>query len=60
MKSHAVTLLCLLAAAVFYAVGFGLGVELAVAVGFVSEMIFWVRVSRRVVAGKAGKTVAHN
>ncbi len=60
MKSHAITLLCLLAAAVFYVVGFGFGVELAVAVGFVSEMIFWLRVSRRVTAGKAAKTVANN
>lgn len=60
MKSHAITLLCLLAAAVFYVVGFGFGVELAVVVGFISEIIFWVRVSRGLTAGKAGKTVANN
>ena len=46
MKSHAITLLCLLAAAVFYVVGFGFGVELAVVIGCTSELIFWVRVSR--------------
>ena len=60
MKSHAITLLCLLAAGVFYAVGFGFGVELAVVAGFISEMIFWVRVSRRLTVGKAGKMVANN
>ena len=60
MESHAITLLSLFAAAVIYAVGFGFGVELAVAMGFISEMIFWVRVSRGLAAGKAGKTVANN
>ena len=60
MKSHAITLLCLLAAAMFYAIGFGFGVELAVVAGFFSEMILWARVSRRLAAGKAEKTIVNN
>ena len=53
MNAHAVTLLCLVTAVVCYAVGFGFGVELAIAVGFISEMIFWYRVSRS--ATRVGK-----
>ena len=46
MWGHAMTIACILAAAVFYAIGFGAGVELAVVAGCVSELVFWVRVSR--------------
>ena len=46
MRGHAITIACLVAAAVFYTIGFGAGVELAVVAGCVSELVFWVRVSR--------------
>lgn len=45
MKRHAITVAFLLVAAVFYLIGFGFGVGLALVAGFISEMIFWVRVS---------------
>ena len=45
MLGHAITIACLAAAAGFYAIGFGAGVELAVVAGCVSELVFWVRVS---------------
>ena len=47
MRGHAMTVACVLAAAVFYAIGFGAGVELAVVAVCVSELVFWMRVSRR-------------
>ena len=40
------TIACVLAAAVFYAIGFGAGVESAVVAGCVGELVFWMRVSR--------------
>jgi len=61
MNEHAVTVLCLVAAAVCYVVGLGLGVELAIAAGFISEIIFWYRVSRsatRTVKRCVGETLA--
>ena len=45
MRQHAITILCVLAAGIFYAVGFGFGIEVALIVGFVVEMVFWVWVS---------------
>ena len=55
MKSHAITLLCLLVAAACYLIGFGFGVGVGVAVviGGMSELIFWVRVSDAVTAPKS-------
>ena len=53
MKSHAITLLCLLAAAACYLIGYGFGIELAVVIGGISELIFWVRVSGVVTAPKS-------
>ena len=58
MTGHAMTIACLLAAAMFYAIGFGAGVELAVVAGCISEMVFWVRVSRRPTATDAEKIIA--
>lgn len=46
MSRHAVTLLCLLVAAVCYVIGFGLGIGVALVVGFVGEIAFWVRLSK--------------
>jgi hypothetical protein len=60
MKSHAITLLCLLAAFVCYLIGFGFGVELAVVIGGISELIFWVRVSGAVTAPKSEKHMSNN
>ena len=58
MRGHAITIACLVAAAVFYAIGFTVGFELAVVAGCVSEMVFWVRVSRGLTATEKAKTVA--
>ncbi|MEO8103531.1 MAG: hypothetical protein ABI790_13470 [Betaproteobacteria bacterium] len=55
MKRHVITAAFLLAAAVFYEIGFGLGVGLALVAGFVSEMIFWVRISRALSAPRSHK-----
>ena len=46
MSRHAVTLLCLLVAAVCYVIGFGLGIGAALVVGFIGEMACWVRLSK--------------
>ena len=60
MKSRAITLLCLLAAAACYLIGFGFGVELAVVIGGMSELIFWARVSGAVTAPKSEKRMNNN
>lgn len=56
MKRHAITAAFLLAAAVFYLIGFGLGAGLALVAGFASEMIFWVRVSGALTKSTSDKT----
>lgn len=58
MKRHAITIAFLLFAIVFYQIGFGFGVGLALIAGFISEMIFWVRVSGRLTTPKSAKTSA--
>ena len=60
MNAHVITLLCLLAAAVFYAIGFGFGVQLAFVVGGLSELIFWVRVSGSVTRPNPEKSISNN
>lgn len=46
MKRHVITGLFLLAALACYAMSFVAGAFLFVSVGFVFELVFWVRLSR--------------
>ncbi len=46
MKRHVITGMCLLAALACYAASIGAGVMVFLAVGFVFELVFWVRLSR--------------
>lgn len=58
MNRHAITVAFLLAAAVFYQIGFGFGVGLALVAGFISEMIFGLSFSGALTESTSDKTSA--
>jgi hypothetical protein len=47
VSSHAITAICLLAASIFYALGFVEGANGLVAIGMCFEGVFWMRVFRK-------------